>query len=505
MGQRKQSGLIGLYSGREIKTAATRSAGLTRTQTGKQALASIVSKYGSIVDNAKYFHIGKGEWRKYSLENDKKRTGSVTTDMNAWRRRPNKLDFQGIDTKQGPSKRPSKKFSVSQIKTPESITGRKEKSALKLTGSTVTKKMPKRKDVSVKKAKQATSKHPSKPSGRTSKAQLKASHKSVMKVMEKPKAKINLKNALQTIKFKTLKGRSAKVPIQKHVHVPKILDSSAYMKNSPYTKEQVRWYNNYSFYDVDINKEFNDTVNFMEAKVRKQYPNGVPPEVLKALARYRKAIYDSYLAESKARSTAPSQMVVGPAGYKNFDRKFGRANNIRQKALDDVHNAEKELKLSMQRVKTKDTINNIKNYYAVNIGDTVMLHWTNNYRKYNVPAKVVKINVNTIVGELLKDSNGYKKGQKISVPMNGTAGNRWSHIGADKPKIATNKELIDKYLAKHPSPFKVGDKVYNKGYRFTGTVIKMNKKTMIIKGEPTYDRDDGLRKVSNDAKVNIKL
>lgn len=110
MGQKKQSGLIGLYSGREIKTAATRSAGLTRTQTGKQALASIVSKYGSIVDNAKYFHKGKGEWRKYSLENDKKRTGSVTTDMNAWRRRPNKLDFQGIDTADG------KKGSVKKAK-----------------------------------------------------------------------------------------------------------------------------------------------------------------------------------------------------------------------------------------------------------------------------------------------------------------------------------------------------------------------------------------------------
>lgn len=151
MGQKKQSGLIGLYSGREIKTAATRSAGLTRTQTGKQALASIVSKYGSIVDNAKYFHIGKGEWRKYSLENDKKRTGSVTTDMNAWRRRPHKLDFQGIDTadgkkgsvkkaKQATSKsvhaktytQTSKpKFSLSQLKQGK-LSGRKSKSAPKV-------------------------------------------------------------------------------------------------------------------------------------------------------------------------------------------------------------------------------------------------------------------------------------------------------------------------------------------------------------------------------------
>jgi hypothetical protein len=134
MGKKQSTGLIGLYSGREIKTAAVRGAGITRTQTGKQALASITQKYGAVVDNAKYFHKGKGEWHRYSFENDKKRTGSITTDMKAWRQRPNKLDFQGIDTADGRAKIKKSKvkkiephFHVSSLKASSKLLNRSTK------------------------------------------------------------------------------------------------------------------------------------------------------------------------------------------------------------------------------------------------------------------------------------------------------------------------------------------------------------------------------------------
>lgn len=105
--------LIGLYSGRQIKKASENRERITRTQTGTQALKAIVKKYGSIQDNSKYHHVGKGVWRKYSIKNDKKRTGKVTTSLDRWAKQPHKLDFRGKDTKES-----KKTLSVSMIKKP---------------------------------------------------------------------------------------------------------------------------------------------------------------------------------------------------------------------------------------------------------------------------------------------------------------------------------------------------------------------------------------------------
>ena len=97
-----KTGLIGLYSGRQIKiNAKKRGYKLTRTQTAKQAFNFITKKYGKVVDNAKYFHVGKGEWRKYSLKNDSQFTGKMTDDKKEWMKQPHKLDYRGIDDKYG--------------------------------------------------------------------------------------------------------------------------------------------------------------------------------------------------------------------------------------------------------------------------------------------------------------------------------------------------------------------------------------------------------------------
>jgi hypothetical protein len=110
---------------------------LTRTQTAGQAYNSIVKKYGEISQTAKYMHKGKGEWVKYSIENDRKRTGKVTTDIKKWREAPHKLDFQGKDTK--PVKSGKKSFSVAALKAPGKMVGRKAKPLIKACNKAVLK------------------------------------------------------------------------------------------------------------------------------------------------------------------------------------------------------------------------------------------------------------------------------------------------------------------------------------------------------------------------------
>lgn len=110
--KKKGTGLIGLYSGRKIKAMAAKGERLTPKQTAKQALRAIERKYakqGGIVDSAKYYHAGGGNWVRRSKDADRKRTGKVTTDVKKWRRQPHKFDLRGVDTKGSRVTKPKKK------------------------------------------------------------------------------------------------------------------------------------------------------------------------------------------------------------------------------------------------------------------------------------------------------------------------------------------------------------------------------------------------------------
>ncbi|MDD5531088.1 MAG: hypothetical protein PHX21_13805 [bacterium] len=57
-----------------------------------------MTKYKVVKPGARYRHVGNGVWRIYSIANDRKKTGKLTTDKKKWAKQPHKLDFQGIDT-----------------------------------------------------------------------------------------------------------------------------------------------------------------------------------------------------------------------------------------------------------------------------------------------------------------------------------------------------------------------------------------------------------------------
>jgi hypothetical protein len=87
-------------------------------------------------------HKGAGNWVKYSIENDRKRTGKVTTDIKKWREAPHKLDFMGKDTK--PVKSGKKVFSVAALKAPGKPAGRKTKELPRVERAAITKKVAKK-------------------------------------------------------------------------------------------------------------------------------------------------------------------------------------------------------------------------------------------------------------------------------------------------------------------------------------------------------------------------
>lgn len=130
----------GLFSGKKIKELKVRSQRITRSQTAANACAAIISKYGKIDDNAHYSHVGKGNWKKYSLTNDKMRTGKLAGSIKEWRERPHKLDWAGVDTKSGEKKA---RFSLGSIKQSGRLTGRKGKPQLKANSANVLKKISK--------------------------------------------------------------------------------------------------------------------------------------------------------------------------------------------------------------------------------------------------------------------------------------------------------------------------------------------------------------------------
>jgi hypothetical protein len=119
--------LIGLYSGRKIKQVKAEGKNITRTQSGTSAYNAIVKKYGEINDSSKYMHKGNGEWVKYVIANDKKKTGKVTTDLKKWREQPQKLDYMGKDTKAE-----GRKLSTGGLKTPSKPAGRTGKTHIQI-------------------------------------------------------------------------------------------------------------------------------------------------------------------------------------------------------------------------------------------------------------------------------------------------------------------------------------------------------------------------------------
>lgn len=336
--------------------------------------------------------------------------------------------------------------------------------------------------------------------GRKTKIAPKAKSTPAIKHIEKPKPNLSaLKASSKKLVGRTMKAapaNSAK-PTIKHMGIY----AKQFMKESPFSKNEVMKYNAYTFNPQDINEHFNREMRIIEKEAREKYPNGLPGDVLKALAYYRKALYEYHNEWGRASRVAPSIMVTGPTNYKG---KPERADAIRRNANEKLDYAKKGFKTALTQSQIKIDREHVQKSYNVRKGDKVILHWTNMNRKYSSPATVERVNVNTLVGRLTRNVSGYDVGQEISVPMHSTGGNGWAHEGTGKPTPTPNKELIRNFHDSLKGLFKVGDVVDNRIYG-KGTVIKINKTSMEIKITPMYQGDKGIRKVMMDLKTNPKI
>jgi len=118
-----------------------------------------------------------------------------------------------------------------------------------------------------------------------------------------------------------------------------------WMKDEPFTKEEVDSFNRYTHFPVDINKEFSETVKAKEEEIRNELERygitEMPEKVKTAIYYYRKAIYYGYLDRARARSIAPPVSVVGPSKYSG---NIQRARKIEEKVRDRIETAEKYIR-----------------------------------------------------------------------------------------------------------------------------------------------------------------
>jgi hypothetical protein len=115
-----------------------------------------------------------------------------------------------------------------------------------------------------------------------------------------------------------------------------------YESDNPFTPEQVQAYNRWSHFEADINKEFNQDVHQVENNALGELDEyGItenPEELITAFRYYRKAVYNYFLDDSRARGIAPPVSVVGPA---NYSGNVGRADKIRENASASLDLARK--------------------------------------------------------------------------------------------------------------------------------------------------------------------
>jgi len=131
---------------------------------------------------------------------------------------------------------------------------------------------------------------------------------------------------------------------EKHKTQPESKKEKIWLTDEPFTKDEVDFFNEFSHFSVDINKEFKNIIqkkeNAVKNKLKEYGLQEIPPDLKRALEQYRKVLHDFFLAKAKARSIAPPISVVGKAKYKG---NIKRAEAIEEKANKQLKRAEAKI------------------------------------------------------------------------------------------------------------------------------------------------------------------
>lgn len=121
-----------------------------------------------------------------------------------------------------------------------------------------------------------------------------------------------------------------------------------YMKSSPISAVLQRRFEYTTFSPYDLNKEFNESVEAKEKetidKLKVFRLTEIPEDVQKALAYYRKAVYEFLVTKA---NQVPGPMVTGPSKY-NY-QKLEKSLKREDKALKSVDTAKEYLRKAINR------------------------------------------------------------------------------------------------------------------------------------------------------------
>ncbi|MEN6290444.1 MAG: hypothetical protein ABFD07_00305 [Methanobacterium sp.] len=90
-----------IHSGRKLKQLASEGRKVCTTQTAAAACQAIINKFGTISDSTHYYHRGNNIWSKYSIKEDRKKTGKTAPDSRHWKSEPWRYDLPRVDTTAG--------------------------------------------------------------------------------------------------------------------------------------------------------------------------------------------------------------------------------------------------------------------------------------------------------------------------------------------------------------------------------------------------------------------
>ena len=144
------------------------------------------------------------------------------------------------------------------------------------------------------------------------------------------------------------------------------MSEKPWLKDEPFGKDFVEFYNRFSHFWVNPNEEFRKTVKAIEKELAKEFGSKVPSTVKSALQSYRKALYEYYIAKARARAIAPPISVVGRSKYKGRPE---RAEKIERRAYGRLEKAKDLLISAVAREKHKKTISRAEKEVTLTIDE----------------------------------------------------------------------------------------------------------------------------------------
>jgi len=140
----------------------------------------------------------------------------------------------------------------------------------------------------------------------------------------------------------------------------------AWLREEPFSKEFVQFYNQFSHFWVNPNEEFKKRIKAIERELSREFGSQIPKSVKSAFYAYRRALYEYFRAEAEARAVAPPISVVGRSKYSG---KPARAEKIMERATRKLERVENWLESAISKEKHKKTVGKVEKETSLTLNE----------------------------------------------------------------------------------------------------------------------------------------